>query len=70
LNSFGFGILFISVFSYYLLSILSKDSRGCTEGQACNRTPYTHTYNTKKKKKLHENNTKIENDGGLHGMTF
>jgi len=66
----------------YLFIINFVKRQGCTEGQACNRTPYTHTYNTKIIKNYMEkakNNTKPinlkihkkihikkENDEGLH----
>jgi len=32
----------------YLFIINFVKRQGCTEGQACNRTPHTHTYTTKK----------------------
>jgi len=36
--------------------------QGCTEGQACNRAPHTHTYNTHKKNYMDKkNNTKTIN---------
>jgi len=67
---FSYLFILFTVFIYNQFCQLKR--QGCTEGQACNRTPHTHTYNTKKEKNYMDktkNSTKTINLK-IHKITY